>query len=348
MKKIVVIGLHLIYWIVYTYVVALFVTMTAQSQGFVLSNLMFKRVWLASFYLNGIVAFYCSYTFLFTKYLIKKRILAWLMYSFLAYLVSVLLVEGFLFLYIVPTPGFAKMGLTSAFGMAILLFSIASINGLMGFILRGFVAWYGDIKLKAELGRKNFEMELALVKNQINPHFLFNTLNNIDVLITKDAIQASVYLKKLSDIMRFMLYETKTEKIPLAKELIYIEKYIELQRIRTSNKSYVNYTVTGNPEGIMIAPMLFIPFIENAFKHTEDKKVENAIIIKIDIAKETIAFDCENKFSCDSKNESDNSGLGNELIKKRLTLLYPNRHTLNITKADKMYIVKLTVLNNAN
>ncbi|HXP52628.1 MAG TPA: histidine kinase, partial [Bacteroidia bacterium] len=341
-------GLHLMYWIVYASVVAMFILMTAHSQGFKLSNVMFIRVWDVSFFLNGAMAFYCSYTFLFSKYLIKKRILAWLIYSVLAYIVSVLLVEGFLFLYIVPNPGFAKMGLTSAFGMAILLFLIASINGLMGFVLRGFVAWYGDIKLKAELGKKNFEMELALVKNQINPHFLFNTLNNIDVLITKDAVQASVYLKKLSDIMRFMLYETKAERIPLEQELTYIEKYIDLQKIRTSNTNYVNYLVTGNPEGIMIAPMLFIPFIENAFKHSEDKKVENAIRIKVDITKEKIVFDCENKLNSDSNNKSNESGLGNELIKKRLVLLYPNRHILSITKADKTYIVNLTVLNNAD
>jgi len=344
MKKIVVIGLHLIYWIVYTYVVALFITMTAQSQGFVLSNLMFKRVWLASFYFNGAVAFYCSYTFLFSKYLIKKRILAWLMYTFLAYLVSILLVEGFLFLYIVPSPGFVKMGLTSAFGMAILLFLIASINGLMGFILRGFVAWYGDIKLKAELNKKNYEMELELIKNQINPHFLFNTLNNIDIMITKDPAKASVYLNKLSDIMRFMLYETKAESISLSKELTYIEKYVELQKIRTSNLSYVNYTINGDAGDLMIAPMLFIPFIENAFKHTENKKLEDAININIDIIKEKIVFACENRITEESQNKSDINGLGNELIEKRLKLLYPNKHTLEVSNKDQIYSVKLTIL----
>jgi two-component system LytT family sensor kinase len=343
MKKIVVIGLHLIYWIVYTYVVALFITMTAQSQGFVLSNLMFKRIWLASFYFNGAVAFYCSYTFLFSKYLIKKRILTWLMYTFLAYLVSILLVEGFLFLYIVPSPGFVKMGLTSAFGMAILLFLIASINGLMGFILRGFVAWYGDIKLKAELNKRNYEMEMALIRNQINPHFLFNTINNIDVMIAKDAVRASVYLNKLSDIMRFMLYETKAESIPLSKELTYIEKYVELQKIRTSNSNYVNYKVNGDPGGLMIAPMIFIPFIENAFKHTENKKLEDAINIKIDITKERILFDCENRFVEESQNKSDINGLGNELIKKRLELLYPNKYKLEVNTKNQVYSVKLTI-----
>jgi len=264
------------------------------------------------------------------------------------FLVSILIEEMFLFIYIMPNPGFVRMGLTSASGIAVLLLLIAFVNGIMGFILRGFVTWYGDIKLKEELNKKNYEMELALVKSQINPHFLFNTLNNIDIMIGKDPDQASAYLNKLSDIMRFMLYETKTEEIPLAKELIYIEKYIDLQKIRASNANYVNYIVTGSPDDLRIAPMLFIPFIENAFKHTENKNVENAITIKMNITKEKIAFNCENKINEDNINMPDEGGLGNELIQKRLMLLYPNRHVLKITIANKMYTVELTLLNNAN
>lgn len=190
-------------------------------------------------------------------------------------------------------------------------------------------------------------MELALIKNQINPHFLFNTINNIDVLIQKDPIKASEYLNKLSDIMRFMLYETKADKIELAKELTYIEKYIELQKIRSSNPTYVNYLLEGNTNNLLIEPMLFIPFIENAFKHTENKSLENAISVKISIHKEMIIFECENKFTVNSQNNSENNGLGNGLIEKRLQLLYPNNHTLEITTENNIYKVKLT-LNNVN
>ncbi|HXD92543.1 MAG TPA: sensor histidine kinase [Bacteroidia bacterium] len=187
-------------------------------------------------------------------------------------------------------------------------------------------------------------MELALVKNQINPHFLFNTINNIDVMIAKDAGQASAYLNKLSDIMRFMLYETKTEKIPLSKELTYIEKYIDLQKIRTSNINYVNYHVEGDGGNLVIAPMLFIPFIENAFKHAENKKLDNAVNIKLTLSKEMITFECENKFSESASNNDEQSGLGNELIAKRLQLLYPNKHTLDVSNKNQTYHVKLVVL----
>jgi two-component system LytT family sensor kinase len=344
MKKLVIILLHLLYWIVYIYVFVLFIMMTAHFQGFKLSNMMFIRVWQTSFFIPGIIAFYSSYTFLFSMFLKKKRILALLLYSFSVFLISALIAELFLFLYITPTPGFAKMGLTSAFGMVVFTFIIALINGIMGFILRGFITWYRDIKVKEELNKKNYEMELALVKNQINPHFLFNTINNIDVMIAKDAGQASAYLNKLSDIMRFMLYETKTEKIPLSKELTYIEKYIDLQKIRTSNINYVNYHVEGDGGNLVIAPMLFIPFIENAFKHAENKKLDNAVNIKLTLSKEMITFECENKFSESASNNDEQSGLGNELIAKRLQLLYPNKHTLDVSNKNQTYHVKLVVL----
>ena len=115
----------------------------------------------------------------------------------------------------------------------------AFVNGIIGLVIRGFISWFNDIKIKESLSQKNFEMELNLIKSQINPHFLFNTLNNIDVLIEKDPPKASLYFNKLSAIMRFMLYETKTDKIPLAKELDYITQYIDLQKIRHANPDFV-------------------------------------------------------------------------------------------------------------
>lgn len=322
--------------------------MVSRDLGLKSPTLTLGRVWLSCFFIPGIISFYSCYTFLFSNFLTKKRILALLMYSVLAFLAGVLLEEAFLFLYIMPSPGFVQMGLTSAPGIAVLLFLIALVNGVLGLILRGFDAWYGDIKLKAELNKKNYEMELALVKSQINPHFLFNTINNIDVLIEKDSAKASAYLNKLSDIMRFMLYETKTEKIALSKELSYIEKYIDLQKLRTSNPNFVSYTLEGDGGNLMIAPMLFIPFIENAFKHAEDKKQDNAVVIKISIINGQITFDCENKFNNDSINKLQGKGLGNELIMKRLALLYPNTHSVKVTTTDNTYKVKLTLSNNAN
>jgi LytS/YehU family sensor histidine kinase len=143
--------------------------------------------------------------------------------------------------------------------------------------------------------------------------------------------------------MRFMLYETKTEKIALSKELDYIEKYIDLQKIRSANENYIQYLIKGDPAGKLIAPMLFIPFIENAFKHAENKKAENAVKINIEINEEMITFDCVNQFSAKQQVKPDQGGLGNELILKRIKLLYPGKHSLDIDTKNNIYAVRLAL-----
>ncbi|MDQ3749213.1 MAG: histidine kinase [Acidobacteriota bacterium] len=223
------------------------------------------------------------------------------------------------------------------------LFLIAAIHGGIALVIRGFITWYDEIKLKEELVNKSFEMELALIKSQINPHFLFNTINNIDVLISKDAGKASEYLNKLSDILRYMVYETKTEKIFLAKELNYIEKYLELQKIRTTNSNYVDFQITGNANNLTIAPIILFLFIENAFKHTENKKNSNSINIKVLIEKTKLVFECENSYQNNLQIKQDYGGLGNELIQKRLMLLYPDSHLLEIADNNRIYKLKLSL-----
>ena len=142
--------------------------------------------------------------------------------------------------------------------------------------------------------------------------------------------------------MRFILFETKTKKIPLTQEIEYLKKYIALQKIRTSNEQYVNFEVIGAVDNQTIAPMSFIPFIENAFKHTTNKKIENAINISIQVDDLGVRLTCENKFDTNRKPEHSN-GLGNQLIEKRLQLLYPDLHTLKITNQDEVYRVQLTI-----
>ncbi len=226
----------------------------------------------------------------------------------------------------------------------IFMTAVASVSGIVGLIIHGFIQWFGDLKTKEELFKKNHQMELSLVKSQLDPHFLFNTLNNIDILILKDAQKASSYLNQLSDIMRFMLFETKTDDIPLTKEIEYIKKYIELQKIRTSNKDYVHLKIEGNSTGRSIAPMVFIPFIENAFKHSINKKTEHAILIEISILKNNISLKCSNKYNPERMiNTTQAHGLGNELIEKRLALIYPDKHTLKIEKQNNTYIVNLKI-----
>ena len=228
-------------------------------------------------------------------------------------------------------------------GLTLFIAFIAFISGVIALVIRGFITWSQELKLKESLKQKTHEMELALVKSQLDPHFLFNTINNIDVLILKDQQEASDYLNKLSDIMCFMLFETKSDEIPLEKEIEYIEKYIELQKIRTANSNYINYTVKGNPIGKTISPMVFIPFIENAFKHTTNKKIDNAIDIKITINNKHIILDCNNKTDPNRTTEQESNGLGNQLIEKRLNLSYPEKYKLEVSNQDNLYKVHLSI-----
>lgn len=332
MKKLVVVLLHLSYWFMYLLVISGLLLVVDHTKINIISPAFFGAI------IPALLGFYVFYGVLFDKYLAKKKFFKFFLFIVLTSIMTAAITEAVIYLLFSVDRNFGTI-----FFAGLLISFIGLVNGILGLVMKGFITWYDDIKIKTELNKKNYEMELALVKSQINPHFLFNTINNIDVMIAKDPAQASAYLNKLSDIMRFMLYETKTEKILLSKELTYIEKYIDLQKIRTSNENYVNYTVEGETDNLEIAPMLFIPFIENAFKHAENKKLENAINIRIVIAKEMIIFECENNFGEGVQSNPEQSGLGNELIKKRLELLYPNKHTLEVSNKNQIYKVKLVV-----
>lgn len=305
-----------------------------RAMGFIFLTLQFLALFPA------VSSFYICYRFLFPKYLQHERIKRSIFYGIgIATALSLVAV----------TLASLAHGISShprdIAASVVFFFFIALVSflcGIMGLVIRGFITWYEEIKLKEALRQKNQAMELALLKAQLDPHFLFNTINNIDVLLLRDAKIGSSYLNKLSDIMRFILFETKTKEIPLSQEIEYIEKYIALQKIRTANEQYVNFEVVGDIDNQSIAPMAFIPFVENAFKHTINKKIENAITIKVQTDELGIHFTCENKFDLHRKPEHSN-GLGNQLIEKRLQLLYPDLHTLTITNQDEIYRVQLTI-----
>jgi len=290
----------------------------------------------------NLFAFYSFYFLLFPRFLSQKRTLALIVFGTLAILLSAF--SGTIVLGVLT--GFDQppfLSIREFSGLMLWLFLVGCIHGSTALVIRGFITWYSEIRFKEELQKKNHEMELELIRSQLDPHFLFNTINNIDVLISRDATRASEYLNKLSDIMRYMLYEAKAETIDLNMELAYVEKYLELQKIRTSNPDYVNYQVTGNPANLRIAPILFFPFIENAFKHTEGKKNANNISINIDIAGSKLVFESVNTYQKSLETKQEHGGLGNELIKKRLNLLYGDRHLLEITDNNEIYKVKLTL-----
>ncbi|MBF2707859.1 sensor histidine kinase [Flavobacterium soyangense] len=352
MKKSIVILLHIGFWLCYFLLISIMLAVFYRSSSHAVDQTArvlnaFQSLFLFAF-LPSFLTFYACYFIVFTKYLQQKKfilsIVSGIFFSVIASILAYILMRYFIEsgLLIDMDKGGIK-GRSTAIRTILFMSFIASIAGLAALILKGFITWVQEIKLKEELQQKNHEIEMALIKSQLDPHFLFNTLNNIDVLILKDATEASNYLNKLSDILRFMLYETKTDKIILIKEIEYMEKYIELQKIRTANANYVTFEVIGNPINRAIAPMVFIPFIENAFKHSTNKKIDNAISVQIYINEENIMFVCENKFDSSRKFKQESNGLGNDLIQKRLNLIYPGQHLLELDKQIDVYSVKLAI-----
>jgi LytS/YehU family sensor histidine kinase len=291
-------------------------------------------------FVPGIIVFYACYSMLFGKYLASRKILKFILSVFCVAIPSVIL--GELIMYFLTGPMVSwTTGTMISMGFVMLLNAL--LNGAIAIGMKSVIHWYGDIRLKEDLKQKNYEMELALVKAQLNPHFLFNTINNIDVLIMQDAQKASQYLNQLSDMMRFMLYETKTQLVTLENELSYIEKYISLQRIRTNNPDYIHYSRKGDTANHKIAPMLFIPFIENAFKHSVQRKEQNVIDIQFMIDEDHIEFTCRNNYILQRPSEEGYNGLGNELIEKRLQLLFKKKYSLQINDAENWYTVHLKI-----
>jgi LytS/YehU family sensor histidine kinase len=194
------------------------------------------------------------------------------------------------------------------------------------------------------LERQNLQSELKLLKNQINPHFLFNTLNNIDRLIASDPPKASSMLLGTAGIMRYMIYDTDSTISSLAQELEQIRNYIDLQKMQYANPDLVEYTLKGNYDDIQVAPMLFIPFIENAFKHCTDKTVKQAIRFSFTIEDKIIRFESKNIANPEQSIEKDHTGgVGLETVKRRLELLYPGKHQLQIDEKNNLFNVLLTI-----
>jgi len=354
MKKSFIILLHLGFWVCYFIVIVIMLSVYYRSSmyGSAPNSRMviaFKNILLFAF-IPSFFSFYLYYFILFPKYLQQKKFLQSIIVGLLIS-AGVAVIAYILHRYLIETGRVVDMdqggknGRSTAGTVIAIMTIIGSVCGVVALVIKGFITWFNEIKLKQALKEKNHEMELALIKSKLDPHLLFNTINNIDALIIKDAVEASNYLNKLSDIMRFMLYETMADKILLSQEIAYIEKYIALQKIRTANVNYIHFTVSGDIGNKFIAPMIFIPFIENAFKHTTNKKLENAITVNILVTDKKIKMVCENKFDSKPKVQSMDSGLGNELIQKRLQLIYPDKHLLEINKNNELYSVHLTINN---
>ncbi len=222
--------------------------------------------------------------------------------------------------------------------------SIYSIT-LLAIAIKLIKLWFNYQQEKALLKNQSLTSELALLRSQINPHFLFNTLNNIDSLVLVNPEKASSSIIKLSEIMRYMLYEANVDSVPLEKEIEYLESFVSLQQLRLKKQDFVRFSVDGDIQGKKIPPMLIIPFVENAFKHGKKNAKSPGIIIDIKISSTTYIFEIVNFISDQGKEQKDAvGGIGLQNIKRRLELLYKDKYELDIDIKDGKYkvLLKLT------
>lgn len=349
MKRIVIIAIHLGYWAMYLLLLTLMFLLITLSQEelrahFTSEVFRWLKVMTPLAIIPGLVGFYGGYFILYPKFIARKKIGLFFLFVLITTVTGAIISIPTVSMFF-PENNIELMGHDGLILMGALMAIMTIINLVIGTIIQGFITSYHDIQIKEELMRHNTAIELALVKSRINPHFLFNTLNNIDVLIQRNPDEASTYLNKLSEILRFMLYETKDEEIPFDVELGTIQRYIELQKLRTNVENYVTLQVDGDAANVKLQPMIFLPFIENAFKYAEHKKIPEAVKIKWKIEKDKIFFHCENTFSNNMElhHAGNEGGIGNELIRKRLSLLYPSKHELITGPKGEKFVVELII-----
>jgi sensor histidine kinase YesM len=188
--------------------------------------------------------------------------------------------------------------------------------------------------------------ELKFLRSQISPHFLFNVLTNLVSLARKKSDSLEPALIKLSELLRYMLYDTQGKKVPLQTEVEYLNNYLDLQRLRFGNDVEIDSRIDADGEAMAytIEPMLLIPFVENAFKHGVGYSGRPGIVLRLSVAYKTLTFEVRNKYEpepAEAKDESSGIGLGNVL--SRLNLLYRNKYTLSINDANGVFHIVLTL-----
>ncbi len=205
--------------------------------------------------------------------------------------------------------------------------------------------WARHLKERQELETQTMQSELNFLKSQINPHFLFNTLNNLYALTLKKDEKAPEIVIKLSEMMRYMLYECNEKRVPLAKEIHYIQNYLDLEQLRQGEKVNISFEVQGNPGNYTIAPLLFIPFLENSFKHGLSNNIAPGFVnINLSIEGSVVHFNIENskpeKAPLPNPNRRS-GGIGLVNVHRRLNLIYPDQYDLRIDNKPKTYVVDL-------
>lgn len=200
--------------------------------------------------------------------------------------------------------------------------------------------WVNEKRRNDELQRAQLQTELNFLKSQIQPHFFFNTLNNLYALVIKNSPNAPNVVMKLSEIMQYVLYEVKEPRIGLMKSINYLYSYLELEKLRYGDRVKSEISIDGNIEDIEIPPLLFLPFIENCFKHGTGHQGDIKVLIDFVIKDNFLYFTVQNTFS-KNKNTAPKHGIGIKNVKRRLDLLYGNKYSLKTKSKLNIFTVNL-------
>lgn len=322
---------HCVYWIV----IWLFFTILygPKKDIFVLTFLLLPFHAIAS---------YITIYKLIPKYLVSGKFWTFLILFAITIIIAVLferIIEELFtwFKYRITTPFFNRQ--------IPILFLEISFTAILTSAIKMFKNWYLHLKKTTILEAQNLKSELSQLQFQVNPHFLFNTLNNINSLVFRDSQKTSDSIIMLSEIMRYMLYEANADKVFISSEINYLKNFIELQRLRYVDTNFILFTISGNENGKTIAPMIFIPFVENAFKHGNKKIKSPGIEISINTSESFVNLHVINYIKPVNEIQIEkNHGIGITNVKRRLELIYKNKYELKIQTLNNQYIVNLKII----
>lgn len=286
-----------------------------------------------------IAIFYFNYFFLIPKYLLAKKY--WSYFSFLLLaIVAVFLLAGLMFFH----SDFTPQAISRADPAIERIFPVIIVNALLLWLLSivSSILWTAYNRLQQTESEK-LSAQIASLKSQINPHFLFNTLNNIYATAIDTSPGTADMIDKLSEMMRYTMKDTRQDLVLLEDEINYISNFIELQKLRLDRSVKLEYYSLDNIPALRIAPMLLIPFIENAFKHGVNSEQKSRIKIELTMDRTEFQMSVLNNKVNIQRDISEKSGLGIENTRHRLNLIYPSKHLLVINDTEKEFSVSLYI-----
>ena len=294
----------------------------------------------AIYFISIDVVFYINLYWLFPRFLLKGRLLTYAFGVLSVSLVIIVAVAVFQILTVEVT--------TTAVHSELIPILINAISGVlaMGFTIAGMSAilllrhWILYNQRVDELQSATLHSELRFLKNQINPHFLFNMLNNANVLIRKNPAEASQVLFKLEDLLRYQMNDNFREHVPLRSDIRFLNDYLNLEKIRRDHFDY-SITEEGEIDAIQLPALLFIPFVENAVKHNFDSEHLSYVHLFFKVDNDRLEFRCENSKPAVAIAKSRVGGIGLTNIRRRLELLYPGRYLLEVVETENQYTVTL-------